>query len=425
MSSDLLILLLVLAGASFSVLCMLALNSIRRSRKRLRQLRVEGFTVWVETFRKGSGVRLLYTRCVLDSAGRIPPELVLGKESLLSAASRVLSDGDVRLHDERFDSQVLVQGPEELALATLDVRARQAVARFVRRGGAVRRGSVCLERPGILTNEQVEAAVAEQLPVVRAFSQRSVPDGLLANAERDPSPRLRLRCHELIRSRFPDTPEAEEAIRVGLADQAPEIRLSVARDAPRWVEVRTVLKNLSLSAVATIEVRVEALEALSSEPDEPGFAPLLAQVLQTGPVPLRQAAARLAGALQTPALQAAFETLVHAPEPEVALLAARGLSSYGDAEPALMRLLEHPSDEVKAAAAEGLARVGSIRAVESLLPLAERTLGSPVKTAAKRAIQSIQGRLLHAGEGQLSVVDDHAREGSVSLVPEPPERIKD
>jgi hypothetical protein len=89
------------------------------------------------------------------------------------------------------------------------------------------------------------------------------------------------------------------------------------------------------------------------------------------------------------------------------------------AEPALLRTLDHPNDDVVAAAADALARCGTVTAVESLRRLTRGMLRrGRVVDAAQNAIDHIHGRIdPQRAHGELSVVGESV-EGAVSLARE-------
>ena len=82
----------------------------------------------------------------------------------------------------------------------------------------------------------------------------------------------------------------------------------------------------------------------------------------------------------------------------------------------LVSLLTSENEEVQMVAANALAKLGSLDAVESLLPLTEGLTRSPeVKAAARDAVRAIQQRAGSPTGGGLSVVDDVDRAGGLSL----------
>ena len=111
-----------------------------------------------------------------------------------------------------------------------------------------------------------------------------------------------------------------------------------------------------------------------------------------------------------------LQDFLNSPELEGAVeKAARAIVrvSKSDAEEMLLQLLEW--EHISAIAVELLARVGTVQAVEHLLPLADAWLTKPRRrAAAKAAIQAIQARLGDVDEGRLSVapVED---EGGLSV----------
>src|SRR5512140_374903 len=75
--------------------------------------------------------------------------------------------------------------------------------------------------------------------------------------------------------------------------------------------------------------------------------------------------------------------------------------SQRSAEPALLGLLTHRAEPVRLAAVTALGRIGTIRAVETLLPLTKGVLALGEKKAARDAIAIIQARLGEAEAGRL------------------------
>lgn len=86
------------------------------------------------------------------------------------------------------------------------------------------------------------------------------------------------------------------------------------------------------------------------------------------------------------------------------------------AEDALFDLLDEEHAPVQRAAAAALGRMGSIRAVEPLLPLCEGlTRDAELKREAREAVQRIQARLGDVSPGGLSLADGAAEAGQVSV----------
>jgi len=107
-------------------------------------------------------------------------------------------------------------------------------------------------------------------------------------------------------------------------------------------------------------------------------------------------------------------------DPEAIVLAAMAVVKHGDAG-AESRLLAHaasPNASVRVAVADALGAVGTVRSVETLLPLTQGLLADgDAKAAARAAIAAIQARLGEVEAGRLSVVED-GLSGAVSVATE-------
>jgi hypothetical protein len=100
----------------------------------------------------------------------------------------------------------------------------------------------------------------------------------------------------------------------------------------------------------------------------------------------------------------------------LATAAALALGTAGNAaaEPALIPALQREQEDLLIAAANALARVGSVAAVLPLKEAAERFPRNPeLQRATRQAIAEIQSRLPGASPGQLSLAGTEA--GQLSL----------
>jgi hypothetical protein len=85
------------------------------------------------------------------------------------------------------------------------------------------------------------------------------------------------------------------------------------------------------------------------------------------------------------------------------------------AESPLISLLGHESTEVRTAAVKALGVVGTVRAVEPLLPLTKALLVPDLRAAALDSIRRIQGRLGDVDGGRVSVAKVEEVAGAVSI----------
>ena len=95
-------------------------------------------------------------------------------------------------------------------------------------------------------------------------------------------------------------------------------------------------------------------------------------------------------------------------------IALRVLALDPNAEADLLPWIDAQHTATRLAAIHGLARVGTVAAVEPLLVHARALLGGAVKAAANEAVATIQGRLVGADHGHLSLAEP-ARGGELSV----------
>jgi hypothetical protein len=194
-----------------------------------------------------------------------------------------------------------------------------------------------------------------------------------------------------------------------LGDEAAGALVAVARDrtVAEEVRVRAVQQLASRCSRAATVQRLDDL--LASEAVSLPMAVLTAVAVALGELKHADSVPRLA-ALAPPA------------DARLGLALARVLGDLGDAsvELALLTLLAMDDDAVRTAAARALGRVGTVAAVELLLPHSKGLLtDGDVKRAARDAIAAIQSRLGDVEAGRLALADGTADAGGLSLAQQP------
>lgn len=175
----------------------------------------------------------------------------------------------------------------------------------------------------------------------------------------DPDPRVRANAVEGLGCYA--NPLVAEVLLPYLDDPAPRVRSNTARVLLPFNRARAIGTFKSLARASDPGARASAAFALAAASDPAGLALLI--------------------------------DLAQDPVPAVRENAVEALGAHGKAaETALLALLTSPAAAVRAAACDGLARVGG-RA--SVAPLAERTEDGDgfVRAAAGRALMSVEGRL--------------------------------
>jgi hypothetical protein len=84
----------------------------------------DGVFVDVHEVVERSGKQSVTYTVAIASASSVPSDLRLGRESGWTSVSKLVAGEDVQTGDEQFDREILVKGPEPLALAVLDRESR-------------------------------------------------------------------------------------------------------------------------------------------------------------------------------------------------------------------------------------------------------------------------------------------------------------
>ncbi|MGC4114840.1 MAG: HEAT repeat domain-containing protein [Myxococcales bacterium] len=381
---------------------------------------IEGFELRLEIFEKGSGEnRRTGSRLMLDGKGRVPPDIALGVESSWQGLRKALGKNDVQVGDAEFDAAVKIRGPEDVVLATLGVEARALVRDFVASGGVVESGNLVFHYEGAgIGGAPLQKEARLLAKVAKSMVVDSVPVALLRNVRTDPNSQVRLRNLAALLASHAAAPETGQALEAALSDRDPEVRLLAAQRADASAAVQRTLEALVDDREAAVAVRAAALERLSQLFPYDAIAPLVRRALYQELEPLRRVAVEAAGRGRDASQLASLHNLVATRDEALGRSLAKALAAIGgsEAESSLIALLQSGSDAVKREAAVGLAQAGTVRSVEPLLPLSQGVLGNAaLKEAARDAIRAIQSRLGDADGGRLSMVDERAGEGGLSV----------
>jgi HEAT repeat protein len=197
-----------------------------------------------------------------------------------------------------------------------------------------------------------------------------------------------------------------------------------------------VLGALAEDPEVEVALRVQSLRELGARGVPGLLEPLLARLLGSSPPELVCAALTIIAARHLDSFSAAVVECAANEHEEVRVASAMALGrlaaneheevrvasamalgrlAANEAERVLIRLLADASSEVQCASAEALGVVGSVAAVEPLLPLAEGLGRAKLRQAARGAIGRIQSRLGSVEAGSLSLADDHELAGAIAI----------
>jgi hypothetical protein len=321
----------------------------------------------------------------------------------MSAAGRAARDRRVLTGDAAFDAAIVVNGDDAVAAALLDARTRDAIResfaeRIVAEGskGPIAERGVWLD-PGCLVSERVLGDNAEwtatYLDSLLQLAERlqepdDLPTRLMAGVKDDPVAGVRLGCLRTI-LREPDPEAKREALGVAIADRSEEVRLQAA------------LEMGSAGRPVLLAVAAGELDDLRSA----------------------RAIGALRSALPAHEARAILERALRGRRHLTAIACVESLSYRGPEHADVIGwVLATERGALAVAAARALGRAGSRPALVLLREAEERLAGDgALKQAVDEAVAAIRGRLVGAGEGQVSLAGDEP--GRVSLAADEAGRV--
>ncbi len=383
--------------------------------------RFDGCVVQVSIVMKGGKQKVPFTRYEIHSP-KIPPGLALASESGWRSFTKLFVGEDVRTGAVAFDGQVHVRGAGEAeVLATLGPEARRQVAELTERGATMEAGTFRLDVRGATSDpEQLRSMVQTFCQAAHALEQEAEPvsSRLVGRFSSEPNAAVRLRILQVLAAHYPNSAELEFVTEAGLDDSDGEVRLSAAL-LSKGARARECLEALVRGDRGRAdEVGAKALERLVGFHGDLDLAALTTSALQSPALALQRAGLRLAGSRRDRSQLEAVLTLALSADEGIREGVARALGNLQEpsSEPVLIRLLSDDSDSVQLAAAKALETVGTLTAVEALLPLSKPITGKGgVRDAARDAVRAIQSRHSVGGSGGLSLVDPSPVSGAVSL----------
>lgn len=324
--------------------------------------------------------------------------------------------------DDAFDRLLMVHGDEAAALAVLDAPLRQSLCELRRWestahvGFLVSDGWVRMGRSGGLLQEALAPWIKSAVSFAQALKAPSDIEGALArNVEVEPNPSAGALYLEALARRFPGRPATQRQLERSL-DSPVAMKRVVAARYLKTSAAQQVLLSVACSCAWEDSARASALVELVKQGPGLELGSVVAEALRGASSELRLAAIGAAGTLADPQLLLALEHVGRDCSTEEGLALVAALVRIGPpAEGVLQLLLTHRADEVAARAARGLGRVGSVRSVARLQPLARalRSHGG-LTEAARDAIRSIQARHGAAGGGALQLAALEAPRGALA-----------
>lgn len=349
---------------------------------------------------------------------------------------RLIGEGE-KNHHALLDATLNAIGNKSTSLVTMRSVGRQDILDFLRQTkGLVSEGTVKFEATRVTGEKIVKLVratvhIAEQL----AIPSEATLQALAENALTDPNPEVRLRdleclsallCSPTRRDRYAPldgdctlTKETARVAQAALSEQDPRLRLVGAMLVGKE-EGFAVLKELAESNSTPADLRARAVATLSARFPWERVAPTIAIALASRSESVLEAAILAVGQARDAELVGRVCALATSAGKKLPLAIVKTLEALErpEAEPTLLKLLTHKSDEVGAGAAKALERVGTVRAVELLLLVEKSQVTLELKTAAREAVRAIQGRIGPAEAGRLSLGEQRDNQGALSIAAE-------
>ncbi len=345
-------------------------------------------------------------------------ELVLHREDFGATVAKTLGSRELEVGDPAFDDQLYVRGSPVLAQAVFDADTRRATIRLFADESAevwLSEGVLHYESSG---DQAMPDWVERQVPLVLEFARKlSRPADLIgrlaADASSDPLPSARLAKLRTLVREFPRLPATLEALRRGLDDTDPRVRLLAAIELNEEGTPR--LLELALDDESSEDLQAKALAGLGDRLPLDTGREVLSLALRSRRLPVAEACLAALGPRGGPDVVDALAKVLAVERGPLAVAAARALGASGEplGEAPLLGALQRADEGVAAASAEALRYVGSASAVPRLREVESTTDDGALRRAAREAIAQIQARLGGASPGQLSLAG--ADSGQLSL----------
>jgi hypothetical protein len=331
---------------------------------------------------------------------------------VVAAASRSQDARDVTVGDPAFDAAVLLQGAPPTVRGLFGARQRdQALRAFaIDARVEIRDGAMTAEIDEMTaTVTPLEAKLAVLLDLAHALEPGAGDEQRLGEIVRgDRHPGVRAAALETL-AQVADRPRARDVLRAIVKEGPPAFRLQSA--VALGEEGRPSLHALAADRAIDDGVSAAAVAALGGHVTFARATPLLECAVADGRPQTATALLKVMGrgGPAEAATVAGVLDRLDATSPEHSAIGRAAVdalvaTTVPEAEPALVRALGSPFEDVALSAVRGLERVGTVGAVSGLREAEER--GGSLRAAARRAIAAIQARRPGASPGQVSLSTD-------------------
>ncbi|MEW6367309.1 MAG: HEAT repeat domain-containing protein [Acidobacteriota bacterium] len=353
--------------------------------------------------------------------GGVPYQLQVQREGLDTALKKMFTGQDLQLCDADFDNLINITGNNEAAIVSLMSSGTRLLMRqmigsegWEIGGKRIRKDITDLATDSSQIVDYVERAVALSQRLGRGGN---VAEQLIENLQCEPNPQVRRRNLDML-VRLKRTPAIEDALVKAASSNSWTISVPAAEALGE--------RGLPALAAATIsapeELAIKAILALKEIGSDEAMA-VVHDALEHRSDRVVTAAALAAGERKHEVSLAALCDIVSGPRStatRAAAATALGHFQGEQARAAVVGALHAEEEDVRLAAIRSLARCGAAEEVADLLDI-EKSGSSRQRAWARQAVASIQGRLGRVERGWMSMTEETATEGALSVDTAAPE----
>lgn len=341
--------------------------------------------------------------------------------------------------DPEFDREVAIDVDEAIGLAIFSEKNRAYVRNLITKGFEIEVEDGCVRlsknKPGLRFPQVVDFArpalnQAQELAQILGIEGSQVPNRLALNAENDALPEVRRKNMAALAYHYPSHAISRRRLLAALDGSDPDLQFvaaeflfSLASTAPETVsQAAAVLAAAVGSAAVSEDVKVSAIKTFAARKDLDETSRSLRDsvfesVLAKEQGEIVAAAVETVAALDLRQWIPRLQEMVRSADGPMFLALARACGIFGgpEAQDILLELLQSDEKAIAEEAANALGAAGDVSAVDPLIQLKERLDDdSPLMEAATEAIRRIQGRLVGAEAGQLSLAVTSELQGALS-----------
>ncbi|MFC1848731.1 HEAT repeat domain-containing protein [candidate division CSSED10-310 bacterium] len=390
---------------------------------------------WVKTVRaggiyRGHRIEFYYEQLATDKVFTVlkihnptplPYQLSLGKEDFKSTMLKAVGRDDIRTGDDWFDEKMLIHGTSDLIIGFFDYKTRKLIRAILAHDEYeihLNAEYFELKIPGLIRNTTHFIRILKLLLNLSSELQRppKVKERVVENILQDKMAAVRKRNIEALVAHGPMNDDIRQTLRKAVLDTEPVVKLTAAfyLGPEGYPHLGNMLQE------SPEPYQSQALHILIQK-DDPATIPYIRLALAN--IKLAATAALVLGDFKdTGSINLLIKVFHKSTSNSIKLAAVKALGAIGSAEASdfLLEQRAHPDFEIQLQVLQALGNCGEIQVVETLINYMNSVTQTRVKSAAKEAIALIQSRLGPAEKGWLTIAEQHAAEGALSVSsPEP------